>query len=93
MTYDDPDDYIGFSVKAKDTEHNQKVFDWFFNFAKRHAKNDYTIALNTLKEQRESRLSTLVLIDKILDMEERIAKLEQEKRTSTPQERNGGNTF
>lgn len=42
------DGFIGFNIKAKNTEDNQETHDGFKQFAKNECGDDYTLALKTL---------------------------------------------
>lgn len=44
-----PNNYIGFSVKAEDTQRNREIHDWFNDASKKYAGHSYTEFLGILK--------------------------------------------
>ena len=69
MSNVDYDENIGFSVKAKNTEENQRIHDEFKAFCKHNCKDDRTIGLSLL-------LNHFNNYNKLLELDERVAILE-----------------
>ena len=67
---------IWFTIRADDTEGNQKIHDAFKAFAKEESNNDYTMALKNLLEFYQYDYKTELLHDLIKSLEERVAVLE-----------------
>lgn len=74
------DGSIGFSVKAKDTEHNQQIHEGFRQFAFDECDGDYTLALKRLLETYQSDWKYESLRDGIVFLESRIAEMENNQR-------------
>ena len=69
--------YIGFSVKAKNTEENALIHSEFQAFAKAVSKNNYTKALGVLLENFKDDYRFSMLADEIQQLKERVQELEQ----------------
>lgn len=69
--------FIGFSIKAKDTEDNQQVHDAFLDFSKIEAKDDRTLALRLLLANWNDSARFDTIWDYVGMLEERLSILEQ----------------
>lgn len=73
------DGFIGFSVKAKDTEGNRNIIQSFLEFAKEECDDNYTLAIGKLIEGSEENYLGKVLGLKIVELESRLEELEGKK--------------
>lgn len=71
--------FIGFSVKAKDTEENVAIHEGFKNYCLHNARSDYTQGLRLLLEKAVmlEDMETEQLMNKIVELENRIIALEK----------------
>ena len=60
--------FIGFSVKAKDTEENAGVHTKFREYAKKQCDGNYTLAIKLLLDYVESDYKYQSLFEQILDL-------------------------
>lgn len=81
--------YIGFSIKAKDTEDNNAVHNAFLEFSKMEAKNDHTLALRLLlgNWQDSGRLDAVwdymrMLEEKVIHLTQKVDNLYKEETKS-----------
>lgn len=71
------DGYIGFSVKAKDTESNREVIRTFLSFAKDECDDNYTLAIKRLVDNNMNLNLLDVLAAKVLEVETRVEGVEE----------------
>lgn len=81
--------FIGFSIKAEDTEQNQKIHDAFRELARVECRDDYTAALELLLRYYEADAKTEMLWDAIQVLEHRIIELEEADKAPRSEEDNG----
>lgn len=80
--------YIGFSIKAKNTEQNSMIHSEFLAFAKAAAKNNFTKALGILLENFRDDYRFSMLAEDMADLKSRISVLEttaQPKKDEKPE--------
>ena len=71
---------IRFSIKADDTEENQRVHDAFKKFSEIETDNNYTLALRKLLEFWESDWRYEQLSYRIAEIESRISEPEKKEK-------------
>lgn len=71
--------HIRFSIKADDTEENQKVHDAFRAFAKLETDNNFTQALRKLLENLERDWKFEMVWNKLEELETKVAALGKPK--------------
>ena len=74
------DGFIGFSVKAKDTESNRATIKSFLEFAKVECDDNYTIAIRKLIEGNQRDYLFEVLSAKILELENKLNEVKGVKK-------------
>ena len=74
--------WIRLIMKAEDTEHNRQIHNDFREFARVYAKNDYTLAIETLLRVNEFNAKTELLSRHILTLEGELNALRNEIRAS-----------
>lgn len=85
--------YVGFNVKAKDTDENKNIHSSFRDFANKECEGNYTLALKQLLSLIESDYKYQSLFELILDMQDRIDVLElklNEKKTKKDEVKDNG---
>jgi len=80
--------YIGFSVKARDTEHNREVHDWFDSFSKTQAGHNHTAALGILKNLVKYQSMFEELHNRLLLVEAKIEMLADDEEKVRGEDKN-----
>ena len=82
--------WVRLIMKAEDTEHNRQIHNDFREFARVYAKNDYTLAIETLLRVNEFNAKTELLSRHILTLEQELNELRSELRASDKEDKDEG---
>jgi len=85
--------YIGFSIKARDTEANRIIHQSFKEGARKYTDNDYTQYLRRLMENAQEDWKYREFYDRLDELEQRIMALEHEMASSDDETDSGKNAF
>jgi hypothetical protein len=82
--------FVRFSIKADDTEENQKVHDAFKEFCKIECDNNYTLGLRKLLEyiEEDSKFASMhlnieYLASRLAEIESKLDKPKEEEKKDT----------
>ena len=80
--------YIGFNIKAKDTDENIRIHEQFRNFANAECEGNYTLALKQLLSTLETDFKYQSLYELLLDLQDRIDMIEQKQNEKKDEVKN-----
>ena len=72
--------HVGFSVKAKDTDHNRSIVEAFLNFAKTECADNYTLAIKRLLESYQNDYKHELLYDEIERLKKELRESKKENK-------------